>query len=65
MYISHMRSEGNSLLEAVDELIRLREKRRCLQRLSPQGCRRTELAKDGCGDREGRGGASGGAAHHG
>ena len=44
MYISHMRSEGNRLLEAVDELITIaREAGRAGRDLPPQGggCRRT------------------------
>ena len=56
-YISHMRSEGNQLLEAVDELIR--DQPRGAHPggdLSPEGRRPGELAEDGSGDREDRGG---------
>ena len=64
-YISHMRSEGNRLIEAVDELIRIsREARRPGRDLSPQGRRAGELGEDGSGDREGRSGAQGGTADH-
>ena len=49
-YISHMRSEGNRLLEAVDELIRIsREAKHPGRDLSPQGRRPGELAEDGPG----------------
>ena len=47
-YISHMRSEGNRLVEAVDELIRISREARIPGRdLSPQGGRRGQLAEDG------------------
>ena len=47
-YISHMRSEGDRLIEAVEELIRIsREARHAGRDLSPQGGRRGQLAEDG------------------
>ncbi len=56
MYISHMRSEGNQLLEAVDELIKIaREAQHAGRDLSPEGGRQGELAQARRGDREDRG----------
>ena len=58
MYISHMRSEGDRLLEAIDELIRIaREAGLPGRDLPPQGVGQGELGKDGRRDRQGRGGA--------
>ena len=46
MYISHMRSEGNRLLEAVDELITIaREAGRSRRDLSPQSCRENRTGR--------------------
>ena len=55
MYISHMRSEGNRLLEAIDELIDDRARGEDPRRdLSPQGGRRAELDEARRGHREDR-----------
>ena len=48
MYISHLRSEGDRLLEAVDELIRIsREAGMPGRDLPPEGRGRGQLAQDG------------------
>ena len=65
-YISHMRSEGDRFLEALDELIRIsREAQGARAGLSPQGGGPEELAEDARGDREDRSGARGRPADHG
>ena len=52
MYISHMRSEGNRLLEAIDELITHRARGgHPGGDLPPEGRRPGQLAEDGRGDR--------------
>ena len=57
-YISHMRSEADGLLEAVDELIRIsREAGSARRDLPPEGRGRGQLAEDGQGHRPGRRGA--------
>ena len=64
-YISHMRSEGDRLLEAVDELIRIAREARVpaeIYHLKAGG--RGQLAEDGRGHREGRGGAARGLEDH-
>ena len=64
-YISHLRSEGDRFLEAVDELITHRARGgRARRDLPPQGGGRVQLAEDGPGHREDRGRAQGGAPHH-
>jgi N-acyl-D-amino-acid deacylase len=58
MYISHIRSEGNALLEAVDELIRIAREARVPRRdLSLEGGWRTKLAEAGPGHCPHRSGA--------
>ena len=48
VYITHMRSEADRLLEAIDEAIEIGRKRRRARRdLSPEGRRDGELAEDG------------------
>ena len=65
MYISHMRSEGNRLLEAIDETADDRARGEHPRRdLSPEGGGRVELDQAGRGDREDRGGAEGGPRDH-
>ena len=55
MYISHMRSEGNKLLEAIDELIAISKRvRRAGRNLSFQAGRQAELGQARRGDRQGR-----------
>ena len=57
-YISHMRSEGDRLLESVDELIRIaREAEGARGDLSPEGGGGVATGQDGRGDPQGRGGA--------
>ena len=57
MYISHMRSEGNALLEAVDELITIaREAQRSSRDLSPEAGRPGQLVQARRRDRAGGGG---------
>ena len=58
-YISHMRSEADTLLEAVDELIRIsREAGLPAEIYHLKAGRQAELAEDGPGDRQGRGRAA-------
>ena len=58
MYITHLRSEGATFHEALDELLEImRDDRRHRRDLPPQGVRVDELAQDGRGDRQGRSGA--------
>ena len=62
-YISHMRSEGDRFLEALDELIRIsREAKVPAQVYHLKAGRSEELAEDAAGDREDRGGAHSRAA---
>ncbi len=66
MYISHMRSEGNTLFEAVDELIGIAQCRaRARRDLPPQGGGQGELAEARTCDRQGRLRARARPAHHG
>ena len=56
MYISHLRSEGDRLLEAVEELITIAQRSgRPRRDLSPEGGRRAQLAQARRGHRQGRG----------
>ena len=65
MYISHMRSEGNRLLEAIDELMTIaREAQHPRRDLPPQGRGRVELGQAGRRDRQGRGRAEGRPRDH-
>ena len=65
-YISHMRSEGDRLIEAVEELIRIsREARTPGRDLPPQGGGRVELAEDGPRARAHRGRPRSGPRDHG
>ena len=64
-YISHMRSEGDRLLEAVDELIRIAARRGVpaeIYHLKAAG--EANWPKMDAGDRAGRGGAARGAEDH-
>ena len=64
-YISHLRSEADRLLEAVDEIIRISRGGPDPGRdLSPEGRRRGQLAQDGRGHREDRGRAPRGPEDH-
>ena len=64
-YISHLRSEGDRLLEAVDELIRIsREAGLPAEIYHLKAAGEAQLAEDGPGDRAGRGGAQGGPGDH-
>ena len=55
MYISHMRCEGNRLLEAIDELITISKAvRRAGRNLPPQAGRPAELGQARCRHRQGR-----------
>ena len=66
MYISHMRSEGNRLLESVDELIRIaRESGAPAEIYHLKAAGRVELREDGYGHPEGGGRPGRRRAHHG
>ena len=61
----HMRSEGDRLLEGVEEVIEIAARSGVRRRdLPPQGRRRDQLAKMDEVDRRGRGGPRRGAGHH-
>ena len=65
MYISHMRSEGARLLEAIDELIQIaREAKVPAEIYHFKAAGRTNWDKTDAGDRPRRSGAPRGAAHH-
>ena len=65
MYISHMRSEGNKLLEAVDELIEISKQSGAPAEIyHMKQARPGQLGQARPDDREDRGGARGGPAHH-
>jgi N-acyl-D-amino-acid deacylase len=58
-YISHMRSEGNRLLEAVDELLRIaREADIPAEIYHLKAAGSEQLPEDGCGSGEDRAGAA-------
>ena len=65
IYISHLRSEGNQLLEAFEEFMTIaRDGWGPGGDLSPQGGRGRELAEDGRGDPAGGGGPGRGPPDH-
>ena len=65
IYISHMRSEGDRLLAAIDELIEIsRALRRAGRDLPPEGQRPAQLGQARRGDRADRGGPRGRPADH-
>ena len=65
IYSVHMRSEGDRLLEGVQETIDIARASGAPGRdLSPQGGRRAQLEQARCADRHGRGSPQVGRAHH-
>ena len=64
-YISHMRSEGERLLEGIDEVIRSVAKQRSRPRSITSAAGQEQLEEDGRGDRQGRGRPQGRASTHG